>query len=178
MMDAEKVYLERVFAAIEQTLNADLPPGWRDLRAPRSREREAAAVLLRLAGLHKLDQMQEEVTAALARAEERRHDPEAGEKRFWEGLRELLVRLGDGRQDGPPLSLADLALWGDGSVRPLIDRVDRVFRGTVAVAGAVDDEALTGVARLVLRGTARRWLTQARKAERLSQSEEAREEVS
>lgn len=174
-MDTTKVYRERVLAAIEQALIAGLPTGWRDLEAPRSREREAAAVLLRLAEHDALAEMQQTAIEAAATAAERRHDPMAGEERFWEGLKDLLARIGEGRQGGPR-SVADLALWGEGPVRSLVDGVDHAFGGPAAGSGALDEETLTAVARLVLRACARRWLIEARKADQRP-PDEAREEA-
>lgn len=170
-MNVTKVRDARALAAIEQAIGGELPAGWRQLEPPRNREREAAAVLLRLAEQSDLAAM---TTAAKGarQAGERKHDSEAGEKTFWKGLHELLAAFEEPAADRPP-SLAGLALWAGGPVPALIDGIDRDLRGATTGGGPVASETLAALARIVLRARARAWLVTERGVERQSEPGDA-----
>lgn len=171
-MDADRLRSARVLAAIEQSISAELPPGWEDLQPPRRRAREAAAVLVRLAETPSLGEMRKQADEGARTAQKRAHDREAGELAFWQRLGGLLESFTDPAPDRPP-TLAGLALWGDGAVPRLIDRVAGSLRGLAVAGGPVDDETLTALARLVLRARARAWLVKEREAEQPPHQEAA-----
>ncbi|MGH9362596.1 MAG: hypothetical protein ACRD2T_11835 [Thermoanaerobaculia bacterium] len=170
-MDAEEVIRRRFLSAFEQAIWAELPPGWADLRPERGKLRRSAAVLLQVAeqphrkamgGL--LEEIAQGVGTAREgsrRREETRAREKPGEAALWRSIRELVDRAGETRPGEPNLFALELCR-GQAWTGPLA-RLARDIGGRVPAA---TEEALTELARILLRATARKWSDEDRRSEK------------
>lgn len=154
MLDVTEVLERRLLAALESATAAGPPDAWARLEAPRGGERQAAAVLVRLAERPSREEMIEEarkIAAAVAKRREKR-EPQP----LWEEVAELLEALGEGPDGAAAAGVFGLALWRRVKGFPL-EPIHQTFRG-VAPDAPARPELLAGAARVLLRARARRWV--------------------